>query len=158
MKPSRSPARQSTEASGPLQASQDGDLQRLVERAGRLAELDALLQDGLPAALAGQVRLANVRGQTLVFIASSPVWKAGLRLHAESLLARAAAAGLAVRALAIKISALPDAPSAHASAHRPLSEAVRAQLQAVASSVSDPALRAQLLRLASLPPPRGEGA
>jgi hypothetical protein len=47
------------------------------------------------------------------------------------------------------VPALPDSPGAVAG--KPLSEAVRESLRTTAQSVNDPDLRAQLLKLASLP-------
>ncbi|WP_146906953.1 hypothetical protein [Arenimonas daejeonensis] len=80
---------------------------------------------------------------------SAPVWKAKLRLHADALLDAAAAAGLKARTLVVKVSPpIPAIPSGTGNA-KPLSEAVRDSLRATAQSVSDPELRAQLLRLAA---------
>ncbi|WP_169742276.1 DciA family protein [Arenimonas metalli] len=132
-----------------LEALAGSGLANVVERAKWLATLDPLLRQSLPATLAGQCKLANVDDKHLVFLVSAPVWKAKLRLHADALLDAAAAAGLRGRSLVVKVSApvLP-VPTGTGTA-RPLSEAVRDSLRATAQSVSDPELRAQLLRLAS---------
>jgi len=122
----------------------------LIARARWLDELDQNLRRCLPAALAAQCRLANVDRDVLVFLANAPVWKAKLRLEADALLRAADAAGLSVRSLVVKVAAaLPVPPSTTAAP--PLSNAVRESLRTTAQSVQDPGLRAQLLKLASLP-------
>ena len=115
-----------------------------------LDRLDKLLRQSLPAAMAGQCRLANVDKDRLVFLVNAPVWKNKLRLMADVLLDAAAAAGYPARALVVKV--VPDVlASPETVAGKPLSEAVRESLRATAQSVKDPDLRAQLLKLASLP-------
>ena len=99
-------------------------------------------------ALAGS-GLANVDDKHLVFLVSAPVWKAKLRLHADALLGAAAAAGLRGRSLVVKVSTPVSPVPTGTGTARSLSEAVRDSLRATAQSVSDPELRAQLLRLAS---------
>jgi hypothetical protein len=133
-----------------LEAASEAGLSRLIERAQWLERLDGALRQNLPVALAEHCRLANVDRDKLVFLVSSPVWKSKLRLHGEALLGAAAAAGLEVRSLVVKVVvADPNSPSPTAS--KPLSKAVRESLQTTAQSVADPGLRAQLLKLASLP-------
>ena len=103
--------------------------------------------------MAGQCRLGNVDKDRLVFLVNAPVWKNKLRLMADVLLDAAAAAGVPARALVVKVvpDRMPASPEAMASIGKPLSEAVRESLRATAQSVNDPDLRAQLLKLASLP-------
>jgi hypothetical protein len=133
----------------PLQAAEKAGLADLIARARWLDELDRNLRRCLPAALAEQCRLANVDRDKLVYLVNAPVWKAKLRLEADALLRAAGAAGLTVRTLVVKVAvALPDSPSVAA---LPLSQAVRESLRTTAQSVDDPGLRAQLLKLASLP-------
>lgn len=136
-----------------LQAASAAGLGPLIARAQALDALDRRLRQFLPDALAGQCRLANVDGDRLVFLASNPVWKNKLRLVADVLLDAAAAAGHPVRTLVVKVvpslAMLPEDPGPLAG--KPLSEAVRESLRATAQSVVDPDLRAQLLKLASLP-------
>lgn len=104
--------------------------------------------------MAGFCRLANVDRDKLVYLVSAPVWKNKLRLMADVLLDAAAAAGHPARALVVKV--VPDlathgeTPMAPGTG-KPLSQAVRDSLRATAQSVNDPDLRAQLLKLASLP-------
>jgi hypothetical protein len=136
-----------------LQAASAAGLGPLIARAQRLDALDRRLRHNLPDAMARECRLANVDGDRLVFLVSAPVWKAKLRLSADVLLDAAAAAGIQARALVVKVvpglSLIPDDPGP--AAGKPLSQAVRDSLRATARSVEDPDLRAQLLKLASLP-------
>lgn len=150
--PSKNTVRGATPAALPpraLEALAGTGLANLMERARWLDALDPLLRQSLPATLADQCKLANVDDKHLVFLVSAPVWKAKLRLHADALLDAAAAAGLKARTLVVKVS-VPAAPVPTGTGQaRPLSEAVRDSLRATAQSVSDPELRAQLLRLAA---------
>jgi hypothetical protein len=133
-----------------LQAASAAGLGPLIQRAQALGRLDQLLRQNLPPALAGQCRLANVDQDRLVFLVNAPVWKNKLRLMADALLDAAAAAGYPARALVVKVvPMLPGSPEA--AFGKPLSEAVRDSLRTTAQSVNDPDLRAQLLKLASLP-------
>lgn len=134
-----------------LAALEGSGLAGVVERARWLAALDLVLRQSLPATLADRCKLANVDDKCVVFVVSAPVWKASLRLHADAVLAAAAAAGLQARTLRVKVAAPdPVIPSGSGPA-KPLSEAVRDSLRATALSVSDPGLRDQLLKLAGAP-------
>lgn len=134
-----------------LQAAATAGLGPLIQRAQALGRLDQVLRQTLPPAMANQCRMANVDKDKLVFLVSAPVWKNKLRLLADVLLDAAAAAGHPARALVVKV--VPDllAPAPAAALGKPLSQAVRDSLRATAQSVNDPDLRAQLLKLASLP-------
>ena len=114
-----------------------------------LDALDRQLRQSLPPALAAHVRLGNVRDGRLVFLVSSPVWKAKLRLHADAVRAAAAAAGLAASGMTVKVAPMQTASPA-AAPHTPLSATARDTLRAAADTVTDPELRDQLLRMASL--------
>lgn len=156
------PVRGTTPASLPrraLDALSGTGLASLVDRARWLAALDPVLRQSLPATVASQCRLANVDDKHLVFLVSSPVWKAKLRLHADTLLGAAAAAGLSARSLVVKVAPPdPAVPTGGSGSSKPLSEAVRDALRATAHTVSDPGLKAQLLRLASSGPVKTDGA
>lgn len=110
--------------------------------------LDSVLRESLPAAMAGQCRLANVDKDKLVFLVSTPVWKSKLRLMADVLLDAAAAAGHPARTLVVKV--VPPALETPEAIGKPLTQAVRDSLRMAARSVEDPDLRAQLLKLASV--------
>ncbi len=133
-----------------LQAATAAGLGPLIQRAQALGRLDQQLRQNLPAPLAANCRLANVDEDRLVFLVSAPIWKNKLRLMADVLLDSAAAAGHPVRTLVVKV--VPTfSLSPESVVGKPLSEAVRDSLRATAQSVNDPDLRAQLLKLASLP-------
>jgi len=132
-----------------LQAAEAG-LGPMLRRARELDRLDHLLRQKLPSVVAANSRLANVDGERLVFLVSAPVWKSKLRVLADVLLDAAAAAGYPARALVVKVVP-PVAQMSPDTIGKPLSEAVRESLRAAARSVEDPDLRAQLLKLASVP-------
>ena len=136
-----------------LQAAATAGLGPLIQRAQALGRLDQVLRQTLPPAMANHCRMANVDKDKLVFLVSAPVWKIKLRLMADALLDAAAAAGHPARALVVKV--VPDlaapSPAPDNDRGKPLSQAVRDSLRATALSVNDPDLRAQLLKLASLP-------
>lgn len=132
-----------------LRTALAGDLGSVIERARMLDALDRQLRQSLPAALAPHVRLGNVRDGRLVFLVTSPVWKAKLRLYADVLRDAAAAAGLTASGMTVKVATMLPVPPAAAS-HAPLSPSARETLRAAAETVADPELREQLLRMASL--------
>jgi hypothetical protein len=133
-----------------LEAAGEGGLGRLVERAKKLAALDEQLRRCLPDSLQPHCRLGNAGAGKLVYFVDAPVWSARLRQHADVLLDAAAAAGLQAGALIVKVSPpLQSGPDLEAP--KPLSQVTRDALRKTAESVADPELRAQLLRLASVP-------
>ena len=127
----------------------DGSLGSVVERARMLEALDRCLRQSLPESLRQQCKLANVRSDRLVFLVSSPVWSAKLRLHSDTLLGAAAAVGLQVVALTVKVATMQPVPPDQ-TPRSPLSPAARDALRAAAGAVADPELRDRLLRLASV--------
>jgi hypothetical protein len=153
----RGAARPATLPPRALEALSGTGLASVVERARWLGELDPVLRQSLPATLADQCRLANVDDKNVVFLVSAPVWKAKLRLHADALLGAAAAAGLKARTLVVKVVPPEPAIPAGTGTPKPLSEEVRDSLRATAQSVSDPGLKAQLLRLAASTRPKADG-
>lgn len=122
----------------------------IAQRAQWLVTLDAHLRQSLPPALAKHCTLANVRDDTLVFLVSSPVWKAKLRLLGDTVLAAASDAGVPARELTLKVASLPMPPP-ETTPNVPLSAAGRDALRSAAQSISDPELQAKLLKLASVP-------
>ena len=131
----------------PLQAA--GSANDVVERAMRLAELDLLLRQSLPPALASRTRLANVRDGRLVFLVDSPAFATRLRLQSAALLKAACALGLEADGVAVKVATMQPVPPDEAPP-TPLSSAARDALRAAASSTNDPELASRLLALASL--------
>jgi hypothetical protein len=125
------------------------ELSSVIERAKALDALDRKLRQSLPPTLAAHVRLGNVRDGRLVFLVTSPVWKAKLRLHADALRDAAAAAGLQASGMTVKVATMQPVPP-DAAPRTPLSPVARDNLRAAAAAVADPELREQLLRMASL--------
>jgi len=122
----------------------------LTARARALDALDHKLRQPLPDPLRHQCRLADIRAGRLVFLASSSVWAAKLRLHQAALLADARkVAGQPIEKFTVKVAPLlPLSPEQ--TRRKPLSHAAAEHLKAAARSVADPELRAVYLRLASL--------
>jgi hypothetical protein len=122
----------------------------LTARARALDALDHKLRQPLPDPLRHQCRLADIRAGRLVFLASSSVWAAKLRLHQVALLADARKiSGIQIEKFAVKVAPLPSL-SPEQTRRKPLSHAAAEHLKAAARSVADPELRAVYLRLASL--------
>lgn len=123
----------------------------MLERARLLGALDAQLRALLPAELARQCRLASVRDQRLVFLASSGSWAARLRFHQALLLAGARkTSNSPITHFVVKIAPLHAVPREPANPHKPLTPTAARHLRAAAKSMADPELRAMYLRLASL--------
>ena len=139
--PKRSPAKSIGECS-PVAA--------LTARARALDALDHKLRQPLPDPLRHQCRLADIRAGRLVFLASSSVWAAKLRLYQTALLADARRiAGQPIEKFTVKVAPLlPLSPEQ--TRRKPLSHAAAEHLKAAARSVADPELRAVYRRLASL--------
>jgi hypothetical protein len=132
-----------------LASATSGDLGGVIERARMLDQLDRKLRQSLPPSLAPHIRLGNVRDDRLVFLVTSPVWKAKLRLYADVIRDAAAAAGLQTSGMTVKVATMQPVPP-DAASHAPLSSSARENLRAAAAAVADPELREQLLRMASL--------
>jgi hypothetical protein len=135
-----------------LAANKGSSLDGLIDRARALGALDLRLRQSLPEPLASQCRLANVREGRLVFLVNSPVWKAKLRLYADSLMAAAAEAGIRAVELTVKVAPMLTVPPEQAS-HTPVTPAAAAAFRDAALQATDPELRQQLLALASLAEP-----
>jgi hypothetical protein len=122
----------------------------LTARARALDALDHKLRQPLPDPLRHQCRLADIRAGRLVFLASSSVWAAKLRLHQTALLADARKiSGLTIEKFTVKVAPLPSL-SPEQTRRKPLSHTAAEHLKTAARSVADPELRAVYLRLASL--------
>lgn len=134
----------------PLDAKAGPTLAGVVEQARLLEALDQALRGALPPAFASQVRLANIRGARLVFLASSPAVATRLRFMQEALTAAASRfTGMAIDQLTVKVAAAPVVPR-DAAPRKPLSSAAAEHLRQAASILDDPALRDLLHRLASM--------
>ena len=123
----------------------------LVTRARTLMELEALLHELLPAPLKEHCRVLAIRDETLVLATSSPVWAARLRFHAP-LLVKQLSDYQTVTIRSVRVRVRPpekhSPPPRRQAALRP-GKAGAAALQQVAQTISDPALKTALLRLAN---------
>ena len=81
-----------------------------LRRALWLDAVDQLLRRCLPPSLAAHARLANVRGDKLIYLVDAPVWHAKLRLATPELLDAARSIGLDVAALSVKTTLQPLRP------------------------------------------------
>ncbi|MEO6155137.1 MAG: DUF721 domain-containing protein [Thermomonas sp.] len=81
-----------------------------LRRALWLDAMDQLLRPFLSPSLAAHARLANVRGDKLVYVVDAPVWHAKLRLATPELLTAARSIGLDVTALNVKTTLQPLRP------------------------------------------------
>ncbi|HNR92166.1 MAG TPA: DciA family protein [Dokdonella sp.] len=146
MQPSRPPRPHA----GFMPVAECAALDTLAVRARALDALDGRLRHLLPATLARECRLADVRNGRLVFLATSAAWATRLRLHQEALLAEARVAiGDTATQVVVKVAALPPVPPEPAR-RKPLSATAANHLRTAASSLTDPELRALFLNLASL--------
>lgn len=118
-----------------------------LRRALWLDAVDQLLRRFLPPSLAAHARLANVRGDKLVYIVDAPVWHAKLRLATPELLEAARSIGLDVAALNVKTTLQPL---------RPMPQAARSAKPMSAASQSGLATALALLRSGA--PEEGSGS
>ncbi len=81
-----------------------------LRRAMWLDSVDQLLRPCLPPGVAAHARLANVRGDKLVFVVDSPVWHARLRLAIPALVDAARSVGLDVSGASVKTTLQPLRP------------------------------------------------
>jgi hypothetical protein len=148
MSPNRNPIHVPT--AGPKPAAECIALDAIADRARALDALDERLRHLLPAAVARETRLADVRNGRIVFLASSPIWASRIRLYQAALLAEARTAlGGAIERFAVKVAPLPTVPP-NPTKPIPLSIATARHLRAKATALSDPELRALYLHLASI--------
>jgi hypothetical protein len=138
----------------PLQINKllGGKYTHLITRAKILMELEVLLHELLPAPLKEHCRVLAIRDKTLVLATSSPVWAARLRFHAP-LLVKQLSDYQTVTLRTVRVRVRPPEkrsppPRRQAAALRP-GKAGAAALQQVAQTISDPALKTALLRLAN---------
>lgn len=125
---------------------------RLLTQARAFKELDALLARLIPPPLSDHSRVLSLRDATLVLAADSPVWAARLRFHTPQLV-KQLRDNPAVRVRTVQVRVRPPQPPQAAEislrAPRRLSASNVDALQQTARSLSDPGLRAALMRLAS---------
>ena len=124
---------------------------RLLARARELMALDKLLHQLVPAPLNEHCSPVTISDTTLILAADSPAWAARLRFLAPGLAKQLAASCPAdIRSVSVRVKPA-DSPSPK---HKPktgptVTPAGAAALKQAAHSISDPALKSGLLRLAS---------
>lgn len=114
-----------------LDALLAGSAGGILRRAQWLDAMDRLLRPHLPPGLGAHARLANVRGDKLVFVVDAPVWHAKLRLAAPALVDAARSIGLEVNDVGVRTTTAPLRPQPPAAARRtPMSAAAQSGLEA----------------------------
>ena len=111
-------------------------------------------------------RLANVRGDRLVFVVDAPVWHAKLRLAAPGLVDAARSIGLEVNDVGVKTTTAPLRPLPPATARRPPMSATAqsglaaaiAMLQSAPADSADAEYKAARRRRLKAPAGPAEGA
>ncbi len=124
---------------------------QLLSRARELIALDKLLHELVPTPLNEHCRILTVSGTTLILAADSPVWAARLRFHTSHLIKQLARyKPVKIRAVHVRVkpAARPPSPGKRQITPRRTPRGAAALKQA-AQSISDPALKSGLLRLAS---------
>ena len=134
---------------GPQSIGDISPVAALAKKAVKLEALDRALRQTLPLPLREQVRFANWRGNSLVFLASSPAWASRLRMQQAQILAAARAIGANAGSVTVKVAPRPP-PDPQPEQSKPLSAAAALHLKAAANSIQDPELRALFLELASI--------
>jgi hypothetical protein len=123
---------------------------QLLSRARELMALDKRLHKLIPVPLNEHCSTLTVSGTTLILAADSPVWAARLRFHASGLVKQLADyPRLDIRAVRVRVKPLVRlSPPGKRHTMPALTSRGAALLIQTAQSVSDPALKTGLLRLA----------
>lgn len=108
-----------------------------LRRALWLDALDRQLRPHLPPSLASRCRLANVKGEQLVFVVESPLWHAKLRLAEQQILEAARSIGLSVSQVTAKTSRGSQQPPPAHPPSRPVSPATQRGLRDALASLQD---------------------
>jgi len=109
-----------------------------LRRALWLDALDRRLRPCLPPSIAAHARLANLSGNTLVFIVDAPAWNARLRLAESAIIDAARSVGLAVDSVLVRTAtAPPPVPRSVERPPKPMSEASRDALRAALDSLRE---------------------
>jgi hypothetical protein len=66
--------------------SQDQSLAGLIQRAGQLKKLNDALQLSMPAQVRGMCQLANLKGETAVFLCRTQMEASKIRMYSRSIL------------------------------------------------------------------------
>jgi hypothetical protein len=135
--------------SGPKPVAQCAPVLALSARARELDELDRRFREAVPVPLNQRLRLAGLRGNRAVLLASSPAWATRARTATPRLLAILRTLGLKADSILIKVVSETPASGQPVASLPPLSAASAQHLRGAAKVMSDPALRDLFLELAS---------
>jgi hypothetical protein len=127
------------------------EVARLLARARALNKLDAELHDLIPPPLNDHCRILSIRDDTLVLAADSPVWAARLRFQATQLVKQLSnSRTVNLRTVRVRVRPPESRHAARPSRKQiPVTRKNSHTLREAAREVTDPGLRAALLRLAS---------
>lgn len=127
-----------------------GELQKLFAHGERVAKANEALCHRLEASLREHCRVANIKGDTVIVIADSPVWATKLRFQTGAMLEILRDRGFPeLRTLRIKVSPVNVAREAAPRSRPKLSQSASATLRRAAEYTDDVELRAVLERLAA---------
>ncbi len=127
-----------------------GTLPRLLDHSRALAQLDQALRKALPEPLNEHCHVINLRGQTLTLAADSPAWATRLRYQSRTVLQHLTRLqSVTVRTIQVRIAPEQPTKQKKPKRHAHLSATNAQLLQQTANSLSDPRLRAALLKVAS---------
>ena len=123
---------------------------RLLAGASVLEKLAVIVHELLPPPLREHCRVLSVRGETLVMAADSPVWAARLRFHSPNLVKQLDnIQTVKLRTIHVRVRPVDKPPAAVRRLNKPsLSAENSLALEQTARGVTDPGLKAALLRLA----------
>jgi len=124
---------------------------QLLSRAREQIALDKLLHDLVPAPLNEHCRILTISGTSLILAADSPAWAVRLRFLTSRLitqLVRYKPVKIRTVSVRVKPAARPASPNRRQTAPKRTPHGAAALKQA-AQTISDPALKSGLLRLAS---------
>jgi hypothetical protein len=122
----------------------------LLAGASVLEKLAAIVHELLPPPLREHCRVLSVRGETLVMAADSPVWAARLRFHSPKLVKQLGnIQTVKLRTIHVRVRPVDKPPAVVRRLNTPcLSVENSLALEQTARGVTDPGLKASLLRLA----------
>jgi hypothetical protein len=123
-------------------------LARLQDHAARLRRLQTLLERGLPPLLSSLCRVANLKDETLVIVASGGAAAARLKQMIPGLSAHFLQAGHPLKAIKVRVASPEPQPERRAPPERHISPDAKADLARFAASLpADSPLRSALERL-----------